>query len=359
MDLEDLAAAHHGAPMVTARHSATAAEVAAAAGVSRQTVSRVVNGMSNVTPATRDRVLRVMNELGYRPSSAGRALRYGSYRSVGLCVYDIARAGNFATLEGLTRAARDNKCAVTLIEFGEEHPFSLAEASRLMSERPVDGMIINMNRLAPDFEEFTPQAGMRTVILSMYAHPRCTTIDFDQYGCSQMVVERLDELGHRRIAHLRGPETSVSAVFREAGWRDAMTARHLKIEEPMCGDWSADSGYEAGRSLACMVSGSPETAPTALYAANDQMALGAIAALEDAGLSVPHDISVVGVDDVFDGFIPHNRLASVRFDVEERGRIMFCAAMGIVPSGADEVPSGAIRLPGVLVERGSIGAPRR
>ncbi len=139
--------------------SASAAEVAALAGVSRQTVSRVVNGMPNVTEKTRKRVLAAMEELGFRPNFAGAALRGGSYRSIGLCMYNITRVGNLATLEGIMQAAREHDFAVTMIEMGGDKPYALADASRRMVERPVDGMILNMNRMAPDFEEFVSPAG--------------------------------------------------------------------------------------------------------------------------------------------------------------------------------------------------------
>ena len=138
-------------------HSASAAEVAALAGVSRQTVSRVVNGMPNVTEKTRTCGMAAMEELGFRPNFAGAALRGGSYRSIGLCMYNITRVGNLATLEGIMQAAREHDFAVTMIEMGGDKPYTLADASRRMVERPVDGMILNMNRMAPDFEEFVPQ----------------------------------------------------------------------------------------------------------------------------------------------------------------------------------------------------------
>ncbi|MFR2029987.1 MAG: LacI family DNA-binding transcriptional regulator [Collinsella sp.] len=188
-------------------HSASAAEVAALAGVSRQTVSRVVNGMPNVTEKTRKRVLAAMEELGFRPNFAGAALRGGSYRSIGLCMYNITRVGNLATLEGIMQAAREHDFAVTMIEMGGDKPYALADASRRMVERPVDGMILNMNRMAPDFEEFVPQPGVRTVILSMYAHPRCTTIDSDQYGSCELLTNYLLEHGHSNMRFVAGPET--------------------------------------------------------------------------------------------------------------------------------------------------------
>lgn len=328
--------------------AATAAEVAARAGVSRQTVSRVVNGMSNVTPKTRERVLAAMDELGFRPNFAGTALRGGSYRSIGLCMYDITRAGNLATLDGIMQAARERDFAVTMIEMGGGAPFKLSEVSRRMAERPVDGVIINMNRMAPDFDEFRPQSGIKTVILSTFAHPRVTTVDSDQYGSGELVVNYLLALGHTQIRFVSGPEGSDASSFREAGWRDTLERAHVEAAPALRGDWMADSGYEAGMHVAEEVRTGGSDAPTAVFAANDQMALGVMAALEDAGLSVPDDVSVVGIDDSLEGVVPHNRLTTIRFDLRENGRLAFEAAVG----ECDAVE--AIRLPSQLIERATV-----
>lgn len=329
-------------------HSASAAEVAALAGVSRQTVSRVVNGMPNVTEKTRKRVLAAMEELGFRPNFAGAALRGGSYRSIGLCMYNITRVGNLATLEGIMQAAREHDFAVTMIEMGGDKPYALADASRRMVERPVDGMILNMNRMAPDFEEFVPQPGVRTVILSMYAHPRCTTIDSDQYGSCELLTNYLLEHGHSNMRFVAGPENSISSRFREAGWRDTLGRAHVDAAPMLRGDWSADSGYAMGERIAAEVLAGGSQAPTAVLAANDQMALGVIAALENAGLSVPDDVSVVGIDDALEGLVPHNRLTTLRFDLRGVGKLAFEAAIG--ESSSIE----AIHVPSTLVERSTV-----
>ena len=328
------------------------ADVAAAAGVSQQTVSRVANGLPNVNEKTRARVQAAMAELGFRPNYAGRSLRGGRYRSVGICAYDITQFGNLSMLDGIMSAARERGYAITLIEMSKTEPFSLAEASRRMAELPVDGMIIGMSRLAPDFEEFTPQAGMSTVIVTMYAHPRCTTVDSDHYGCSRLVMEHLFAHGHEQIRFVGGPGFSIDSAFREAGWRDALLERGIEPYEPLQGDWSANSGYEAGRRLA------RDVAATAVYVANDQMALGVIAALRDAGLRVPEDVSVVGVDDSLETTVPHIDLTTVRFDLRERGRIVFDRAVPLDDDGAAARPVSAIRIPGRLVERATV-ADRR
>lgn len=321
------------------------ADVAAAAGVSQQTVSRVVNHQTNVREETRRRVEEAMRALDFRPNFAGRSLRGGSYRAIGLSMFDVTRAGNTVTLNGIVSAAREHGYAVTMIEQGVDSSFSLGAVSRRMAELPIDGLIINMNRMAEDFEEFTPLAGLRTVLLTMYAHPRCTTVDSDQYGCSKLVVDYLVAHGHRSIRFIAGPKASMAARFREAGWRDALLAHRLEPAEVLQGDWTADAGYEAGVKIA------EERSATAVYAANDQMAYGAMIALRDRGLRVPEDISIVGIDDSLEGTVPHNMLTTVRFNLHERGRIIFNLSVGIE---GDAGAYTSIRLPGELIERGSV-----
>ena len=340
--------ADRGAQM---RHRAVSmADVAARAGVSQQTVSRVANGMPNVNEKTRERVRAAMAELGFRPNYAGRSLRGGRYHSVGLCVNDITKFGNLTMIDGIASAAREHGYAITLIEMSKTEEFSLAEASRRMAEQPVDGMIIGMARMAPDFEEFTPQAGMNTVIVTMYAHPRCTTVDSDHYGCSTLVMDHLFAHGHTQVRFVGGPTFSVDNEFREAGWRDALSAHGIEPVEPLHGDWSAGSGYEIGSKLA------HDRGATAIFVANDQMAMGVIAALLDAGVRVPEDVSVAGIDDSLDAFLPHNQLTTVRFDLHERGRIVFQHAVP-GPDGSPR-PVEAIRIPGHLIERGTVGDRR-
>lgn len=325
------------------------ADVARVAGVSQQTVSRVVNELPNVSERTRERVKAAMDELGFRPSYAGRSLRGGRYRSVGLCVNDVTEVGNLTMLDGISSAARARGYAVTLMEVSKGSNWSLTEAVRSMSALPVDGVILGMSRLAPDFEEFTPLPGLPCVIVSMYAHPRCTTVDSDQYQCSLMLMDHLLSHGHRQIRYVAGPDFSVDENFRQAGWRDELARIGVEPVEPLRGDWTADSGYE----IACQMLDRGDEF-SAVYAANDQMANGVMCALRDRGLRVPEDVSVVGVDDSLADYVPRSELTTVRFDMSERGRIAFDYAVPEQPGG----PTEAIRIPGTLIERSSVAQAR-
>lgn len=318
-------------------------DVAAAAGVSQQTVSRVVNGAPSVSEKTRQKVRSAMDTLGFRPNYAGRSLRGGAYHSIGLCAYDITQIGNLTMLDGILAAAREHDYALTMIEMPNEEAFTLSEVSLRMAALPVDGMIVGMSRLAPDFEDFMPQPTMSTVIITMFAHPRCTTVDSDHYGCSHLVMDHLCAHGHEQIRFVGGPAYSIDSQFREAGWHDALVARGIEPVEPLRGDWTANSGYEVGRRLA------EDEAMTAVYVANDQMAMGVIAALREAGRRVPEDVSIVGIDDSLETCIPHIELTTVRFDLRERGRAAFEHAI----RKPDQTPY-TVRIPGKLIKRRTV-----
>ena len=320
------------------------ADVAREAGVSQQTVSRVANGLSNVNEDTRLRVQAAMAKLGFRPNFAGRSLRSGQYNSVGLCLYDVREFGNLATLDGILSAAREHGYAITMIENVDDN-LSLKDVSHKITELPVDGMIISMSLMASDFDSFKPQPGMGTVLLSMYEHPYCTTVESDQYGCSWTVVEYLKNAGHRNIRFVAGPSYSIDSNFRQKGWEDALSHFGLPVVQPLAGNWLADSGYEIGCKL------SADTEMTAIYSANDQMAFGIIAALQDRGIRVPEDISVVGVDDSLEGYVPHCNLTTIRFDLLKRGRTAFeHALLGRKPGYTPET----VRIPGRLIVRDTV-----
>ena len=214
-----------------------------------------------------------------------------------------------------------------------------------MAALPVDGIVINMSQKTADFDEFVPLPGLKTVIVGALPHPRCTTVDSDHYGAAVMAVEHLIVHGHRQIRHIAGPVDSVPAEQRERAWRDMLERHGLPVVDPCCGDWSADDGYELGCRLA------EDRSATALFAANDQMAYGAMLALRERGVRVPEDLSVIGIDDSLEGIVPHNMLTTVRLNLEERGRAVFEHAVGVL---AQSTEPATVRIPGTLVTRASV-----
>lgn len=319
-------------------------DVAAEAGVSLKTVSRVVNEPEKVRPETRERVEEAMDRMGFRANYAGRSLKTGRYQTVGLAMLHLS-GGNMAVFDGIASEAAERGYAVTLVKAREGEELTLSEAARRMLPLPVDGMIFNLNRMVEDFQAYRSPAGLPTVIISPVEHPACTTVSDDQEGCTRMATEHLLERGHRRVAYIGGPEWSMAAQARLAGWRAALEARGLESPEPLEGDWTADSGYEAGARLA------GDAGCTAVMCANDCMALGAMEALRDAGRRVPEDVSIIGVDDSLEGTVPHVELTSVRFRHRELGARAFDEVLcGVEEPGRRE----RVLIPGDLVERGSV-----
>ena len=324
-------------------------DVAKAAGVSAQTVSRVANGSDAVRPDTKERVLAAMEELGYRPSFAARSLRTGRYKSVGLAMpCDISATGRRYQLEGLANAATEQGYALTLVQMCDNE-LLLADASRRMESLPVDGQIIGLGIDPDDFLTYVPPATIPTVIISTRPHPRCATVSSDQIACSVDIVKYLVARGHREIRYVGGRKDAPANKGRLEGWERIMRTLGLPLSEPFFGDWTADSGYRIGSILA------RDERCTAIYASNDAMALGVIAALRDAGLRVPQDISVIGVDDSLVGVMPRLELSSYRFDVERVGALAFELAIN-PPDGADRPHT---LVPGVLVERSTVAEATR
>ena len=324
------------------------ADVAKHAGVSAQTVSRVANGSDAVRPETRERVLAAMEQLGYRPSFAARSLRAGRYHIVGLALpNDLSATGRRLQLESIVTAATDRQYAVTLLELGAED-MSLARASRRMESLPVDGQILGLGSHTADFDTFVPPSSIPTVLVSTRPHPRCATVSNDQAGCSTTIVDYLVSKGHREIRFAGGRREAPANDGRFEGWEQAMRAHGLALREPLFGDWTADSGYRMGTIFA------RDESCTAIYAANDAMAVGIIYALRDAGLRVPEDVSVIGVDDSMVGVIPRLELSSFRFDEEQVGLAAFNLA---IDPPAGEFPH--IMIPGALVERSTVAPPTR
>ena len=204
------------------------ADVAKLAGVSRQTVSRVVNGQACVVEETRRRVMDAMDQLGFYPSFAGRSLRGGKYGCIGLCMFDITHTGNVATLEGLMSAAREYGYAVTLIEFDESESVRLRDTVRRLAELPVDGMVFNTNRTIEDFDEFEPLNGLPTIIISMKEHPRCTLSTPINTGARSLWSTIFARAAIRRSGTWPAPKTRSRRISGRAVGETRWSARGSK-----------------------------------------------------------------------------------------------------------------------------------
>ncbi|WP_240423914.1 LacI family DNA-binding transcriptional regulator [Microbacterium halotolerans] len=306
------------------RRRVSMADVAARAGVSAQTVSRVANGTGTVIPDTRDRVIRAMNELGYRPNSAARALKLGSFRTIGVLSQTLSTIGDVRTIEAIAQSAAAEGYATTLIPV---HATSLADVDRVFSrlqELAVDALILNLE--APQLLHAAGllPPGVPAVYMDPDAPGAEVIVDTDQMGGATLATQHLLGLGHRTVWHLAGPEASRPASRRIRGWRETLERAGCDVPEPLRGDWSVASGYEAGRRLA------ERSDVTAVFCANDQMALGLYRALAEAGRSIPDDVSVVGFDDIADARAYAPPLTSVHHDFADVGNRCVAAALTLV-----------------------------
>ena len=298
------------------------ADVAARAGVSHQTVSRVVNGHPNVAPSTRERVLRAIAELGYRPNTAARALVTGSTRSIGLVTSHINQYGPAQTLLGLEKAARAAGYSLSVAILDDDSEGAMREAVDRFVAQSVDA-VVALSTYGQAVEALGRFESPVPLIAVQVGHdPLHPTVWVDQEVGAALATRHLLALGHRTVHHVTGPQDSLEARGRMLGWRKELTAAGAPVPEVSYGSWWPSSGYAAGRELAARVRAGRRSgeAVTAVFVANDQMALGLLNALHEEGLTVPGDISVVGFDDVPEAAYYTPPLTTVRQDFAELGR---------------------------------------
>lgn len=322
------------------------ADVAERAGVSGQTVSRVVNASPRVDPETRARVEAAMTDLGYRPHRAARALRTGRTQTIGLVVSTLASVGNSRMLQAVADAAATRGYALTVVTLGADG--DVAAAFERLAEQGVDGAIVLNEATARVRGADVGAAGLRLVVVDSPRDDRFGVVETDHAGGARSAVTYLLGLGHATVHHLAGPEASFAAAERERGWRDALSAAGAAVPPVVRGDWTSASGFAAASTLL-------DTGATAVFAANDQMALGVLRAAAEAGHAVPGDVSVVGFDDVADAADYRPPLTTVRQDFDALGARAVAALVDGIEVGA---PAAFETVPTRLVVREST-APAR
>jgi DNA-binding LacI/PurR family transcriptional regulator len=293
-------------------------DVAARAGVSHQTVSRVVNGHPNVAAPTRKRVLEAIAELGYRPNSAARALVTGSSRTIGLAIANISQYGPAQTLLGLEHAARAAGYFLTVSVLDDDSAGCLIEAVNRLATQSVDA-IVALSTYEGAVRAL-PEVNPRVPLIAVQAERegQDLAVWVDQEAGAALATRHLLDLGHRTVHHVRGPANALEAAARERRWRIELESAGAPVPSVLHGDWWPPTGYLAGRELIARRRGGEEV--TAVFVANDQMALGLLSALEEGGVRVPEDISVVGFDDVPEAPYYGPPLTTVRQDFAALGR---------------------------------------
>ena len=308
------------------------ADVARLAGVSSQTVSRVVNDQGPTSPATRQRVQEAIRQLGYRPNKAARALATTRSATIGVIGTQGGLWGPGTVHRSVESAARAAGYSVSSVSLETVSRSELTEAVEHLLNQHVEGVI-----MIAGFDEAVELAHQQdvgvpfVVVVGDAASARCET-DTAQFEAARTAVRHLLDLGHVRVAHVAGPRNWVEARAREAGWRSALAQAGLRPAPPVRGDWSVASGYRAGQRIAAAGEA------TAVFAANDEMAVGVLRALAEAGLRVPSDVSLVGFDDIPLSAYLVPPLTTVRQDLQAVGRSAVHALRAAIGGLAD--PAG-------------------
>ncbi|MFG2825342.1 LacI family DNA-binding transcriptional regulator [Kitasatospora sp. NPDC048365] len=290
------------------------ADVAKLAGVSHQTVSRVLNGAPHVRPGTREKVLAAIRELDYRPNSAARALVTRRSQTLGVVSFDSTLYGPASMLDGIERAARTADYFVSVASLRSLDSRSVQEAVDRLRDQGVEGVVV----IAPQISAVSAVAKLSSsvpvVAVGSGSQARVPMVSVDNRAGAEAATRHLLDLGHRTVHHLAGPSGWMESRDRQDGWRQTLEAAGARVPQVESGDWSARSGYEAGRRIAQ----DPEV--SAVFCANDHMALGLLRALHEAGRAMPGDISVIGFDDIPEAAYFTPPLTTVRQDFGELGR---------------------------------------
>jgi DNA-binding LacI/PurR family transcriptional regulator len=324
-------------------------DVARLAGVSHQTVSRVLNGHPNVREQTRNRVRAAISELGYRPNRAAKALVTGRSQVRGVVAQNSTLYGPASLLVAFENAAAEAGFTVSVGNVSVLDRHSIGRAVEQHLDQRVAGIVV-----------IAPVASANEALDHLPADVPLVTIDgdparpaalvtVDQAAGARAATRFLLDAGHSTVWHVSGPSDWFDAIGRIEGWRSALREAGAEVPPVMAADWTAASGYRAGQMLARM----PDV--TAVFAANDHLALGILRAMSERGRRVPEDVSVVGFDDVPEAafFIPP--LTTIRPDFEAVARTTLGMLLGQIESGASTSTRHTIAPQ--LVVRDSVAPP--
>jgi DNA-binding LacI/PurR family transcriptional regulator len=334
------------------RRTAVMADVAKLAGVSHQTVSRVINHSTQVRPETKQRVLAAMRQLDYRPNPAARALVTGRSGTLGVVSFDTTLYGPASTLFAIEQAAHAAGYFITIVSLLVLDRTSVLGAVERLRVQGVDGILV-----------ITPQEGAADALVNLPAGVPLVAVEagrpnsvplvaVDQFAGAVSATQLLLDLGHRTVWHVAGPRDFLEAQQRVDGWRATLEAAGADVPEVLVGDWSPRSGYRIGQQLA----DDPDV--TAIFVANDQMALGVLRALHEHGREIPREVSIVGFDDIPESqyFMPP--LTTVRQDFSEMGRSSLRLLLELIQD-TGQPPQRLTIAPELVVRRSTAPPPKR
>ncbi|MEV6300207.1 LacI family DNA-binding transcriptional regulator [Actinoplanes sp. NPDC051861] len=342
------------APRAAKERGTVMRDVAKLAGVSHQTVSRVLNEHPNVRAETRERVLAAMRSLNYRRNLAARTLATRESHTLGIIGFETTLFGPESMLYGIESAARAAGYLVSVATVRELAHRLVLEAVDRLAQHDVDGIIA----IAPKPSVITAlthaPAGLACVAVGGAGSggDPFPTVRVDNTAGARLATRHLLDLGHATVHHVAGPPDWPESQARVDGWRETLYAAGAVVPPVTAGWWDAAAGYEQGLRLAA------DPFVTAIFCANDRIALGVLRALHEAGRRVPEDVSVVGYDDMPDSgyFIPP--LSTVHQDFGELGRRALAVLLRHMGRPSDDAPPEAVLVAPRLIPRSSTSTPR-
>jgi LacI family transcriptional regulator len=338
----------------------TIRDVAAAAGVSRQTISRVLNDKPDVANETRQRVWQVIEELGYQPSAIARSLTNQRSLALGVVTAGLKFVGPSRTLNGITKQAEEMGYTLLLKEMPSFDTNHVQPILNSLLARQVDGIIWAVPEVGSNRDWVQNQSAGLTVpiiFLTMQTRPELHIVVIDNYMGGRTATEHLLEQGYRHIGHISGPLDWWEARQRKASWQDTLFEAGIQVAEHHweSGNWSSTSGEQAIRRL---LDRYPEM--DAVFVGNDQMALGVLQVMCQKRLQVPQDVAIVGFDGIPEAAYYCPPLTTVCQDQQKLGCIAVRELVHVIEArqqGKAEVEPQTISLEPELIVRESSIAP--
>jgi DNA-binding LacI/PurR family transcriptional regulator len=297
-------------------------DVAKLAGVSHQTVSRVINNAEYIKDDTRSKVQSAMQELGYVPNAAARALVTSKSKIVGILVSDIVYHGPAGMMHAMEKEARRGGFFAISASVDPLDNSSIAQGIEHLRRLGIEGLVV----ITPQSDSVQAVERLVTdipvVFIDSPNNSKELSAELDNYSGAKLATEHLISLGHKEIVHVSGPSGWFDSAPRVAGYQDAMKKANLK-PQVVDGDWAVPTGYRIGRNLDIDAS-----KVTAIFAANDHLALGLMRALRQRGYAIPERVSIIGFDDVPEAAYYEPPLTTMRPDFAELGRVAMEKMLG-------------------------------